>query len=160
MGSEMCIRDRNTEDHTVVSEKHSVRSFMYIDDIQLYDNSSLADAESIRDRLTRCVSVVANWYGSRRLQLNADKTETIWFGSRFNLAKLHRIKQSLYVGPSNIQPNSVVRDLGVYQDSELTAKQHIAKTPAACFYNIRRLCQVRRRASSSCTGCQSSTELS
>ena len=71
--------------------------------------------------------------------------ETIWFGSRSNLARLHRIKQSLQVGPSNIQPNSVVRDLGVYLDSEPTTKQHTAKTSAACFYRIRRLRQVRRR---------------
>ena len=40
---------------------------------------------------------------------------------------------------------SVVRDLGIYQDLELTMKQHIAKTSAACFYHIRRLRQVRRR---------------
>jgi len=44
----------------------------------------------------------------------------IWFGSRSNLAKLQRINLSLQVGTSNIQPNSVVRDLGVYMDSELT----------------------------------------
>jgi len=44
-----------TEDLTVVSEKHSVHSLTYADDIQLYDSSTLVDAESIRDRLTRCV---------------------------------------------------------------------------------------------------------
>ena len=32
---------------------------MYADDTQLYDSSSLADAESVRDRLTSCVSEVA-----------------------------------------------------------------------------------------------------
>jgi len=77
--------------------------------------------------------------------LNADKTKTIWFGLRSNLARLHRIKQSLHVTPSGIQPNSIVRDLDVYLDSELTMKQHIAKTSAACFYHIHRLRQVRRR---------------
>jgi len=128
-----------------MSEKHIVHSFTYADDTQLNDSSTLADAESIRDRLARCVSDVANWCASRRLQLNAVKTETLWFGSRFNLAKLHRIKQSLQVGPSNIQPNSVVRNLGVCLDSELTTKQHIVKTSAACFYHICRLRQVRRR---------------
>jgi len=35
-----------------VSEKHSVHSHMYADDTQLYDSSSLVDAESVRDRLT------------------------------------------------------------------------------------------------------------
>jgi len=106
-----------TEDITVVSEKHSVHSHTYADDTQLYDSSTVADAGSVRDRLTRCVSDVAKWCASRRLQLNADKTETIWFGSRSNLAKLQRTNQSLQVGSSNIQPSSVVRDLGVYLDS-------------------------------------------
>jgi len=71
----------------------------------------------------------------------------IWFGSRPNLAILQRIKLSLQVGTSNIglQPSSVVRELGVYMDSELTMKEHVAKIAAACFYHIRRLRQVRRR---------------
>jgi len=69
----------------------------------------------------------------------------IWFGSRSNLAKLQRINLSVQVGTSNIQPSSVVRDLGVYMDSELTMKEHVAKIATACFYHIRRLRQVRRR---------------
>ena len=83
---------------------------------------------------------------SRPLSRSSICNKTIWFGSRSNLARLDRIKQSaLDVGPSNIQPNSVFRDLGVYLDSELTMKQHIAKTSAAYFYHIRRLRQVCRR---------------
>jgi len=75
-----------------------------------------------------------------------DKTEMIWFGSRSNLAKLQHINLSPQVGTSNIQPSiHVVRDLGVYMDSELTMKEHVAKIAAACFYHIRRLRQVRRR---------------
>jgi len=69
----------------------------------------------------------------------------IWFRSRSNLAKLQRINLSLQVGTSNIQPSSVVRNLGVYMDSELMMKEHDAKIAAACFYHIRRLRQVRRR---------------
>ena len=69
----------------------------------------------------------------------------IWFGSRSYLAKLQRINLSLQVGTSNIQPSSVVQDLGVYMDAERTMKEHVAKIAAACFYHIRRLRQVRRR---------------
>jgi len=99
----------------------------------------------VRDRLTMCVSDVAKWCASRRLQLNIDNTETIWFGSNSNLAKLQRTNQSLQVEPSDIQPSSVVRGLGVYLDSELTMKQHITETAAACFYHIRWLRQICRR---------------
>ena len=107
--------------------------------------STLVYAESVRDRLTSCISEVANWCASRRLQLNAEKTKMIWFGSRSSLTKLQRINQSLQVGTDNIQPSSVVRDLRVYLDSELSMKQHVARTAAACFYHIRRLRQIRRR---------------
>ena len=104
-----------TEDLTAVSKKHCVHSHMYADDTQLYDSSTLVDAESVRDRLTSCISEVAKWCVSRRLQLNAEKTEMIWFGSRSSLTKLQRINRSLQVGTNNyIQPSSVVRDLGVY----------------------------------------------
>jgi len=67
-----------TDDLTAVSKNHNVPSHMHADDTQLYDSSSLADAESVRDRLTICISEVAKWCASRRLQLNDDKTEMIW----------------------------------------------------------------------------------
>ena len=73
--------------------------------------------KTVLSRLHR--QCVTNWCASCRLQLNTDKTETIWFGSQSNLAKLHRINQLLQVGPSNIQANSVVHDMGVYLDLSL-----------------------------------------
>jgi len=75
----------------------------------------------------------------------------IKFGSHSNLAKLQRINLSLQLGTSNIQPSSVVRDLRVYMDSELTMKEHVAKIAADCFYHIRRLRQVRCRFSQKVT---------
>jgi len=61
-------------------------------------------------------------------QLNADKTEVIWFGSKANLAKLKAADLSLSVGSESIRPVSVVRDLGVLLDAQLSMKQHINKT--------------------------------
>ena len=47
----------------------------------------------------------------RRLQLNASKTELIWFGSRYSLKKLTEDDLTLRLGSSIIRPDSVVRDL-------------------------------------------------
>jgi hypothetical protein len=92
--------------------------------------------------LSNCAADVAGWCASRRLQLNADKTEVIWFESRANLAKIQTRDCLVRVGSESIKPSTVVRDLGVYLDEELTTKQHIAKVAAACFYHLR---QIRQR---------------
>jgi len=87
-----------TDDLTAVSEKHNVHSHMYTDDTQLYDSSPVADAESVRHCLTSCVSEVAKWCASRRLQLNDDKTEMIWFGLHSSLATTARPECSCPTG--------------------------------------------------------------
>ena len=50
----------------------------------------------------------------------------------------------LHVGSDDIKPVNVVRDLGVILDQELSMKQHINKVTSNCFFQIRRLKQVRR----------------
>jgi hypothetical protein len=51
---------------------------------------------------------------------------------------------ALHVGSDVIKPVNVVRDLGVILDQELSMKQHISKVASNCFFQIRRLKQVRR----------------
>jgi len=73
---------------------------------------------------------------SRRLQLNAAKTELIWFGSRAALC--NPSVESVVVPPAD-----VVRDLGVLLDSELTTKPHVNKLVSTCFCHIRQLRQLK-----------------
>ena len=83
-------------------------------------------------------------FGSRRLQLNSLKSEIIWLGTRHALQKTAMADLTLEIGDDVVQPASVVRDLGVLLDQELTLKQHVAKVTSGCFYQLRRLKQVRR----------------
>ena len=78
-----------TEDITDVLNRHETRSHFYADDTQLYTSCRPDNIDIVRTCLLSCVANVAVWCASRRLQLNANKTEVIWFGSRANLAKLN-----------------------------------------------------------------------
>ena len=90
------------------------------------------DTDTLRSRLSCCADDINSCCKSRRLQLNVDKTETIWVGSRSNLAKIANSYGSIQVGSSNIQPSTDVRDLGLHLDSELSMKHHVTKVAAAC----------------------------
>jgi len=99
---------------------------------------------STSEHVSRTASpYVAQWCASRRLQLNADKTETIW--SRTNLRKLANHDCSVCVGSESIQPVTVVRDLGAYLDAELKMNQHVSKIAAVSFFHLHRLRQIHRR---------------
>jgi len=111
---------------------------MYADDIQLYFEVAVAGVHSALNRLSDYVSDVKDWYSSRRLQLNDAKTAIIaWFGSHANLIKLTNVDCSLSIGEVTVKPSTVVRDLGVLLDNELTLKQHISKVASCCYYHIR-----------------------
>ena len=47
-------------------------------------------------------------------------------------------------GNDIIEPATVVRDLGVLLDSELSLKKHISKVACVCYFHLRRLKPIRR----------------
>jgi len=91
--------------------------------IRNYVAVAVADVHSALNRLSDCVSYVKDWCSSRRLQLNDAKTDIARFGSHPNLINLANVDCSLSIGDVTVKPSTVVRDLGVLLDSELTLKQ-------------------------------------
>ena len=91
-----------------------------------------------------CVVAVSKWCASKRLQLNDKKTELLWFRSVTELRKVDPFLRSLTVGTDVIQPVDVVRDLGVYFDSHLTLKAHVARVARTCFFHLRCLRSIQR----------------
>ena len=62
--------------------------------------------------------------------------------ARLAFCKVECMDLSLHVGKETIKPASVVRDLGVLLDEELTMNQHISKTVCVAFYHIQWLRKV------------------
>jgi len=48
------------------------------------------------------------------------------------------------VGNDIVKPATVVRDLGVLLESELSLKKHISKVASVCYFHLRRLKPIRR----------------
>jgi len=75
-----------------------------------------------------------------------NETELIWFGSRANLSRLSGHDLSIRIGSETIKSVNSLSDLGFRLDNELSMKQHISLIVRTCFYHLRRLRQIRRRA--------------
>ena len=133
-----------TEDVTSILDRYSLHYHLFADDKQAYTSASPSAINGVRDRLHHCTTDIGCWCSSRRLQLNESKTELAWFGKRSHLAKLANSDCSVTVGANIIQPKTSVRNLGVLFDSELNLKKHVTTVTSMCFYQLRRLRQIRR----------------
>jgi len=134
-----------TECTTTAFPSHSVHYHMFADDTQSYSYCQIS--ETPLPRLSSCIDYLAMSYASLWLQLNRSKTGFIWFGSRTNLLKIPPSSRSLQVCDSIVDCSEVVRDLGVFFDSEMSMKHHVSKTASSCFYHIRRVRQIRHLVS-------------
>jgi len=135
-----------TENLECLIDRHCLGRHLYADDTQLIDGVRTVDISSSVRRLQQCIGEIHRhrWCASRRLQLNPSKTEVIWFGTPATLKKIKDSDLALRVGFDVIKPFDVVRDLGVLLDQELSMKQHVNKVASTCFFQLRRLKQVRR----------------
>jgi hypothetical protein len=95
-------------------------------------NSRTTDVMSTIQTLQQCIEVIHKWCASRRLQLNPSKTEVIWFGTKATVKKMENSDLSLHVGNDVIEPVPVVRDLGVFLDSELTISKETCQQSSKC----------------------------
>jgi len=137
------------EDVTEIFSKRDIYQHGYADDMQGLKSCDPLNIAHVSNEFQHLIKDVDNWCSSRRLQLNAHKTELIWFGSSANLDKLDPVNKRLrLVDGSVVEPSTVVRDLGFYFDSELSMRQHISRLTRTCFFHLRRLRSIRRQLGS------------
>jgi len=102
-----------TEDVVELFDRHGPSHHLFADDKQLYTSALASKVHRCRHRLSSCVRDLQEWCASRRLLLNASKTELIWFGSQSSLSRLKPADRTLEIGATVVKPTDVVRDLGV-----------------------------------------------
>jgi len=90
---------------------------------QVYVSTSATDHSDATDRPTMCITRIRDWMASNHLKLN-EKTQIIWLGTRHQLDKV--TVQMLKLQNATVPFSSVVNDLGVLLDGQLTMANHVA----------------------------------
>ena len=99
---------------------------------------------SVVERLERCLTPVSHWMAANRIELNAEKTELLWAGSRHSIAVLDNNGPSLKLGQNTVAPSNRVRAFSVIFSYDLSLDDHVARVSATCFYWLRQFRRVQR----------------
>ena len=81
--------------------------------------------------------------------MNDAKTELLLISTRQQLAKVS--VDNITIENSVIAPQSPVRNLGVWLDSNLSMGDHITKTSSIAFYYLYNIRRIRKYLSNECT---------
>ena len=79
---------------------------------------------------------------SNHLQLNSSKTEVLWAATS---RRLHQLL--LQVNADLVTSTSVVRNLGIFIDADVSMRTHVTRTVSSCFAVMRQLRNICRSVS-------------
>jgi len=131
-----------TADVVNIVDRQRLSAHQYADDIQVYSRCRPNNSTSLCRDLGGCIEHVASWMGTNRLQLNAAKTEFIWF---IPPRQRHQfLSDQLAVGSVQATPATSVHDLGVYLDSNMSMRSHVTRLMCMCFGILRKIRSIRR----------------
>jgi hypothetical protein len=127
--------------------RHGLQPHLYADDTQVYGSCRAEEVGTFFNRLTKCVDDVALWMRSNRLQMNAGKTEYMWFTTPRRIQQQQLPAGAISIDGHDLLPVASARDLGVYFDSDLSIRRHIDVITTRCYATLRQLRAVRRYVS-------------
>jgi len=131
-----------TADLIRLVEIRGLHPHLFADDTQIYGSCRPEETQTLMDRMSACISDVAEWMQSNRLQLNMTKTELLWCASS---RQQHLTPNApLRVCADDVAPTKYVRDLGIYIDSDMSMKTHVSRTVSSCFAALRHIRSIRR----------------
>src|SRR6218665_1318239 len=135
-----------TADIPAIFSKHSSSGHLYDDDMQAFVHGPPSDQLTLTGRIDALSQDLHLWMSSKRLSLNPNKTQFIWFGTPQQLSKLDL--PLLTERFPSFAFHSSVRNLGVVLDSTLTFSEHVANLTRSSYFHLRRLRAIRRSVSS------------
>ena len=98
----------------------------YADDTQLYKSGKVSDINDIIKDMNEDLIAVADFSRTNCLKLNYDKNKFIIFGSKNNLQLINNtILDTITIDDQIVKRETVVRNLGLHMDEELTFEYHI-----------------------------------
>lgn len=77
-----------TEDDEELIETFNVKNHLNADDTQVLANARICKVQCYKSNIESCVLGIQDRCYEKRLQLNPNKTDVIWLGSRANLTKM------------------------------------------------------------------------
>jgi len=129
--------------HDIVHQ-HGVQLHSFADDSQLVRHTYVRDIAVAKQDMVQCIADIEAVSSSFRLKLNADKSEVIWLGTRQQLSKISTPERDLQLPGGVLCSTSSVKNLGVYLDTNMTQECHAVKCASSCYYQLRRIRQMRR----------------
>ena len=133
-----------------VIDKFGVSHVLYADDTQLYDDSSVSDADSMIDKLQNCILDVNCWMESNKLSLNASKTEAILITSPRN-SLTDTLPSTITINESSIRFSESLSSLGLTIDNTLSMRMYVLSVCKLAYFELRRISSIRHLLSTSAT---------
>ena len=116
----------------------------YADDHQVTKTFSIEfQYESIRVAVPRCLDIIAHWMKASFLKLNSSKSQVIIFAPKKLASQVH-IDQIKLSNGCSIPVSTMVHNLGVIVDSELSYSPQINSICSQSYRLLRNLASVRK----------------
>ena len=125
-----------------ILQRYNIDCHFYADDTQLM--VTINDKESAKMEFRSILGIINEWMSSRRLKLNAGKTECIIFGSTPRLRDLGDFTSIVLGDGTDIVLSEAVRDLGVFFDRNLSLTTQINNTRRKAIGNLINISRVAK----------------